>query len=159
MIQVMMKNVQEINNNPMSAKIADVQRKTGMLLQQYNNILQVLLIPVFAFFSWLFLGRKRFNYAENIVLHTAASAQMNTLSMIPMGMFLLLGGNRYVIAYAIIGFAVLLFSFALNYRQFFGISWPKSILFAVLVYLCGYLIQMLIITVIMLGYLLMSGGI
>jgi hypothetical protein len=37
--------------------------------------LNIAAIPVFAFFSWAFLSRSRFNFAENLILNTFVTAQ------------------------------------------------------------------------------------
>lgn len=41
--------------------------------QEYNTLVNVLAIPVFALFTWVFF-KSRFNYAENLVLNTYISA-------------------------------------------------------------------------------------
>lgn len=159
MMQSMFQNINGISKGHPSARLLEIQQKVGMLIQQYNNIVQMMLIPVFALFSWLFLSRGRYNYAENIVMHTACSAQSNTLSVIPMLWFVFMGGKSFLTFYIILSFALLIGSFAITYRQFFGISWLKAVLFGTLVYICSYIVQVLLITIFMFIYILLKGGI
>src|SRR5688500_2336016 len=52
-----------------SARMKAVLAKVMAIMREYLNLLMFALIPVYAFFSWLFFKKKGYNYAENIVLH------------------------------------------------------------------------------------------
>ncbi|MBY0424536.1 MAG: DUF3667 domain-containing protein [Cytophagales bacterium] len=43
--------------------------------EKYATLLNIVAIPVFAFFSWLLFFNSKFNFAENLVLNTYISAQ------------------------------------------------------------------------------------
>jgi Protein of unknown function (DUF3667) len=145
-MSAVMKNINTANSTKMSSNLAAVQMEAGQLLQKYMNIFQMLLIPVYAFFSWLIIGRKKYNYAEYIVLHTASSAQTNTIALITTPL-LLVSMNATLISFQLfISLGILIFSFALCYRQFFKFSLLKSTLYALLVFVCSYIVQIFITT-------------
>jgi hypothetical protein len=144
----MMKTMNGANETQVSSRVAEVQKEVSQLFQKYNNILQMLLIPAFALFSWLFIGRKQFNYAENIVLQTASSAQTNTIAIFTTPLFYFFRNTAVTGVLIALSFGITLFSFTLAYRQFYKLSFVKSILYALLVFVCGYMIQMLLTFVI-----------
>lgn len=150
-------NMQQMVNMETSTKQQEFQQNLSVGLQKYNNIFQMTLIPVFALFSWLLLGRKRkFNYAENIVLHTAASAQSNTLSILTIILFMLSRNPVYFNIMMLVSFGVMLLSFSLSYRQFYKISWIKALFFSLMVFIISYFIQIILITIISVAYLLVT---
>lgn len=158
-LEMTMQNINGLtqnNNTKISAQLAHLQQQSAVVLQKYNNVLQMILIPVFALFSWLFLGRRKYNYAENIVLHTAGSAQTNTIAVVTTLLFFISSNKSYFLVLTAISFCIMIYSFALCYRQFYKISWGKAILFAILVYICSYIVQMVLITILMIAYLLIT---
>jgi Protein of unknown function (DUF3667) len=144
----MMKNINTANETKMSSNMAAVQQQTGQLLQKYMNIFQMLLIPVYAFFTWLIIGRKKYNYAENIVLHTAGTAQTNTIALITTPLLLISMDSVFISFQLIISLGIFVISFAMCYRQFYKFSVIKSILYALLIFVCSYIMQILITTLI-----------
>ncbi len=140
----MTKNMNTANELKMSAKVAAVQQEISLLMQKYNNILQMLLIPIFSFFSWLFFARKKYNYAETIVLHTASSAQTNTFAIATTSLFFLLKSSSGFAFVTVLSILVMVYSFTISYRQFFKFSLGKSFLYALLVFICTYLIQIVL---------------
>lgn len=145
-MSAMMKNINTANNTKMSSDLASIQQEAGQLLQKYMNIFQMLLIPVYAFFTWLIIGRKKYNYAEHIVLHTAGSAQTNTIALITTPLLMLSMNPTLLSLQLFISFGIFIFSFALCYRQFFKFSILKSILYALLIFVCSYIVQVIITT-------------
>lgn len=138
------------------SELVKVQQSVAAFLQKYNNIFQLVLIPLFAFFSWLFMGKRRKkNYAENIVLHAASSAQSNTFAVFTTLLMLISSNNNYFISLSILSLFVILFSFAISYKQFYGLSWIKSILFSLAVFICSYIIQSVLSAVMIFIYLLL----
>ena len=156
LITDIMNSMNQANNVQASSRLAAMQQKTAALLQQYNNLFQLVLIPVYAASAWLFFARKRVNYAETIVLHVASTAQTSTLS-IPLALLMLATrGTSGFMLIAAGSMAVMLFSFALCYRQFFGFGWLRSLLFAVLVFVVSYIVQTVLITLLMLSILFLG---
>lgn len=155
----MMQNMNTANNIQMSKNVAVIQAEIGLMMQKYNNIVQMLLIPAFALFSWLFIGRKRkYNFAESIVLHTASSAQTNTLSIL-IAVLLIFSKNNLLFSFAIaVSFLIMIFSFSLCYRQFYKLSVFKSILYGVLVMACTYVIQIILTAIVFVVYAIFSGA-
>jgi hypothetical protein len=114
------------------------------------------LIPVFAFFSWLYIGRKKYNYAENIVLHTASSAQTNTIAIVTTLLILVSPSKNYFTSITLLSLLIGLWSFALCYRQFYGLSWLKAIGWAILVYTSTYVVQVVLTAVGVVVYMLLQ---
>ena len=152
-----MQNMNTINNVQMSKRLAQAQADVGLLLQKYNNLFQMMLIPAFALFSWLLIGRKRnYNFAENIVLHTASSAQTNTLGIITIAILLFSKSNAAMTGSMILSFVIMLFSIIQCYRQFYKLSVRASILYSFLVLVCAYIVQSIISVLLVFLLLLVS---
>lgn len=145
-MSAMMKNINTANNTQMSSNLAAVQQETGQLLQKYMNIFQMMLIPVYAFFTWLIFGRKKYNYAEHIVLHTAGSAQTNTIALLTTPLFLISMNPALLSLQMFLSFGILIFSFTLCYKQFFKFSLLKSFLYSLLIFVCSYIVQIILTT-------------
>lgn len=140
-----------------SSELVKLQQSVAAFLQKYNNIFQLILIPLFAFFSWLFIGRgKKRNYAENIVLHAASSAQSNTLAIVTSLLMIVSTTDTHFVILSFVSLFVILYTFAISYRQFFQLSWMKSILFAIAVLACSYIIQTLTTAVSVVIYFLLN---
>lgn len=75
--------------------------------------------PLFAFLSWLFFMRKKYNYAENFVLHSfifGEAALLRLLVFIPL--FLLIPEKTYMLN--LIGYELIFLIFVtIAYRQFY----------------------------------------
>lgn len=140
-----MKDINSLAGTKVSGRVAVFQSEMVHSLQKYFNIVQLSLVPVYAFFSWLFLGKKKFNYAENIVLLTSVTAQTNTISVFTTLFAFFITTSSGVLIYTFISFVIVLAGFSIAFKQFYKISTAKAILYAVLVYGCSYIIQVLLI--------------
>ncbi|HLO38877.1 MAG TPA: DUF3667 domain-containing protein [Lacibacter sp.] len=140
-----------------NSELVKVQQSVAAFLQKYNNIFQLVLIPLFAFFSWLFMGRvRKRNYAENIVLHAASSAQSNTFAIFTTLLMMAGTNDTHFAILSILSLFVILYTFAISYKQFYAISWIKAILFAIAVLACSYIIQSVFTAVMVIIYLLLK---
>ncbi len=151
------KTINTTNDVKMSAKLGAAQQEISLLMQKYNNILQMLLIPIFSLFSWLFFARKKYNYAETIVLHTASSAQTNVFAIATTSLFFLMNNSKGFAIIAVLSIFVMLFSFTISYRQFFKFSIGRSFLYAFLVVISTYVIQIILTAVITILLVIASG--
>ena len=145
--------IKQLNDPNLSKKITVVQGKIMQFLQNYFNIIMLVLIPAFAFFSRLFFKKRGYNYAENIVLECSIQAQQNTISLISM-ILLYFAGAASIFQIIIIPLFIAITAKALAYRQFFKSSWLESILKAILVYACVYIIQMIVVMIVMFVWVL-----
>jgi len=146
----MEKAVDAINKSsatPLSAPALEVQGTIMTFLRKYYNLVQFITIPILAFFSWLFIRKNKYNYAENIVLHSAITAQLNTFSAVFTTLLILIPGINET-AYSIFFGLVTLTAFAAGIHQFYKMNWAKSALYSILVYFCAYLVQIMTIAVI-----------
>jgi hypothetical protein len=145
-IDFTMRTMNDLNEVKVSSRQAELQAMVANGAQKYNNVLQMMLIPVYALFSWLFLGKKRkYNYAENIVLHTAASAQSNTLAILTTSLLFFSLAKDFIGLIMGISFAVMMVTFTLSYKQFYKISWLKAFGYALLVFIISYIIQIIVV--------------
>lgn len=157
LIEKTLVTMNKANSTVQSSELIKVQQSVAAFLQKYNNIFQLVLIPLFAFFSWLFLGRvRKRNYAENIVLHAASSAQSNTFAIFTSLLMLLGTTDLHFIILSLLSLFVILYTFAISYKQFYGISSIRSILFAIAVLICSYIIQSVLTAVLVIVYLLLK---
>lgn len=109
----------------------------------YTTLINIVTIPVFALFSWLF-RRKAYNYAENIVLNTYITSQQLLLfiCMVPVFVFYSTApGYVYLIDCYIV--ATMLYNVWV-YKQFFGFRRWTGVLCAGLIMLSAYVCQFLL---------------
>ncbi len=153
-----MKSMNSLAGTKMSGRVAEFQSEMVQSLQKYFNILQLSLVPVYAFFTWLFLGRKKNNYAENIVLLSSVTAQTNTIAVFTTLMAFFITTASGVLIYTILSFVIILFGFSIAFKQFYKISAGKAILYAVLIYLCSYIIQIILIAAVAIVFMIVTMG-
>jgi hypothetical protein len=77
-IEQVMSTITTMNSTNVPASAVKQQLKIAQFFQRYFNIIMFLLIPILSFFSWLFFRKKKFNYAEHILLQVTLQAQSNT---------------------------------------------------------------------------------
>lgn len=156
---LMEQTVQSVNHMAgykASAQVTAMQQKMVAILQKYFNLLQFFLIPVYAFFSWLFLRRRGYNYAENIVLSSVISAQMNTISIVTILLFYFVHSANVMLWYGFVALLLLVSCFTISFRQFFKMSFIKALLYSVLVYVCAYIVQLVLLSIGLFIYLLIT---
>jgi hypothetical protein len=139
------KTINKANATKMSVTQQLAQQKTTAILQKYNNIVQLLLIPIYAFFSWLIVARKKYNFAEQLVLQAASSAQTNTLAIFTTLIMVYSASLSGLLITGLVSLAIMVASFTMCYRQFFKFSFFKSLGYALLVFVCAYITQTLLI--------------
>lgn len=126
--------------DPLSARLP-VSHLGDFLLfaQQYTTLINVVAIPVFAFFSWLIFLQKGFNYTENLILNIYITAQqLVMLIFIFPAVFLFPATKEEVIAiYGILTFAYNLWV----YVSFFEVKGLKDSSKVVLIIVSAYLAQ------------------
>lgn len=150
-----MQNAIAIGNAKPSGQLLVAQQKASQLIQQYNNILQMLLIPMFSFFGWLFFTRKKINYAETVVLHTASSAQSNTLALLTTILMFFGNSNRAIMFITVLSLLIMLYCFAITYYQFFKMPFWKALLYSFLVFVCTYIVQIFVTAVFFIVYVML----
>ena len=116
-----------------SAALAASAQKVNGFMQRYYNLMAFAFIPGFTFFTWLFFRKRKYNYAEVFVLQTCIQGQSNTIALFFMPLVIFLPATTHQ---AINLFSILLMflGMALANRQFFKITWVRSILLTLLIY-------------------------
>jgi len=120
----------------------------NMWWMEYQGILYILLIPIYALFSKLtFYNQKSYSYLKHMVIVGYSQAQLSLVTFIPMLVLLALGFNYLKMTYWI-----LLFIFLYNgyiYKRIFGLSIGKIIgrSFLFIGYLIGIYLLLFILVV------------
>ena len=156
---LMEQTVQSMNNitgNKVTGQMALMQQQMVQLLQKYFNLLQFFLIPVYALFAWLFLRRGKYNYAENIILSSVISAQMNTISIVSTLLFASFHSPKVIMWHSLVAILILISCFVISFRQFFKISFLKALLYSLLVYICDYIVQLVVISIVLFIYVMLT---
>lgn len=138
--------VNETTGTKMNGEMVALQRTMIGYVQKYFNLVQFIMIPIFSFFSWIYIRKNRFNYAENIVLHAAVTAQLNSFTVFTSILLIAIPSINYQI-YAASFITLTGFCYTLAFRQFYQLSWGKSFLYMLLTYLSAYVIQIILFAV------------
>ena len=106
--------------------------------EEKATLLNVVAIPIFAFFSFAWLSGRRFNFAENLILNTFITAQQLFFLLLLIPFYEFLPATRWVLiplyTFVVIGYNIWV------YIQFFGPRLTTSIK-ALMVVLVAYLYQ------------------
>lgn len=156
---LMEQTMQSMNNmtgTKVTGQMAVMQQQMVVALQKYFNLVQFFLIPVYALFSWLFLRRGNYNYAENLVLGSVISAQMSTLSVVNMLLFYFIQSANTMVWFGLVALLILIGCFTVTFRQFYKISFIKALLYSLLVYICAYVVQLILLSIGLFTYVMMT---
>lgn len=156
---LMEQTMQSMNNmtgTKVTGQMAIMQQQMVVALQKYFNLVQFFLIPVYALFSWLFLRRGNYNYAENLVLGSVISAQMSTLSVVNMLLFYFIQSANTMVWFGLAALLILIGCFTVTFRQFYKISFIKALLYSLLVYICAYVVQLILLSIGLFTYVMMT---
>ncbi|RZK41403.1 MAG: DUF3667 domain-containing protein [Pedobacter sp.] len=112
------------------------QQAVSGFIQRNGNILQLVLIPVFASFSGLIFRKKANNYAEHLMLIVFAMSLSNILTALAASIIYFAHLNLLVLISITPVFT--LTSFFLTYKQFYRSSIFEALWKAVIIYLLGF---------------------
>lgn len=156
MLQQAMQTMNQASQLDYSSDMLRLQQKIGSFIQQYTNVLQFIMLPMYGLFSWLFLKKARFNYAEHIVLHAAVLANTNTLTVLTM--LLVLVFPSFLQAQLLISSVLSLAVYGMAFKGFFNKAWWKGVLLGFTGYLCSLLLLMVMSAIFMAIYIIIIGG-
>jgi len=99
-------------------------------IKEYPRLIYVINIPLMAISSYLFFRKSKLNFAENIILNTYNIAAQVVLSL-PFAVITIFYQNKTVlpIAFNILTFFSVVYSFWFNYQFFSAYDYKKSSLF------------------------------
>lgn len=121
-------------------------------VEKYSNIISFLSLPIYALFSWLLFKKRPTNYAEHFTIQLFAQSQASTINVLIILAFIIGGSLSFESMY--ITFMLLIVSFTVAYRQFFSISWLKSLWKSLLILVLSYFVQMFLMLIAMFGYII-----
>jgi len=90
------------------------------------------------------------------VLHTASSAQTNTLSILTTALMFLGSSMTAMIYIGIISVIIMIYSFTVSYCQFLKIPVWKALLYGLLVFICSYIVQIILTTIFVFIYAMLT---
>lgn len=123
-------------------------------MRTYYNIVNLLLIPIYAFAARLvFNSIKSLNYAENIVLQSCVLASYSLPSLAVTALFYFVPSVGFI-WYTAFAMSVTAFFMVLAYKQFYGISWLKAITNGLLAFAISYAFQLVATAVAMILYII-----
>lgn len=146
------KSQQSVSNLPPEVRVK--MANFFVLIQKYTNIISLLTLPIFAFFSSLFFKSPKYNYAEHITLQVFGSAQLNTINSFIILVFIVTGTITSVSPFYSIGLMIV--CFIITYKQFFNQSWVATIFKCILAFGLAYLVQVIIMGAVTAVYLIKS---
>lgn len=155
-LQQAMQAMNQASQLQYSSEMLRFQQKVGSFIQQYTNVLQFIMLPMVALFSWLFLKKARFNYAEHVVLHAAVLASTNTLTVL--SMLLVLVFPSFMHMQVLLSFVLTLLVYGMAFKGFLNKAWWKGALLGLASYLCALILLMLIFLIVTTIYIVMVGG-
>lgn len=124
---------------------------------EYNAILYSVLIPLFAFISWLVFLNKKYNYTEHIVLFFYTMSMFSMISVVVTQILLLIDPQTYT-SHGLWSFLVLFIYHCYLYKHIFSLSWGSLIL-KILLFLGIFLISYIGISIATFIILLLTGTI
>lgn len=131
----------------------------GELFTQNYALFQLMMIPVYAFFSWLFFLRTKVNYAENIIMHCYVMGTSSVLSVVPWAIIAQIGDKSIMGSLiALTGLLAFIYQ-VISYVRFYqtgkdGLATVKSLVSYVLATLFVFVFLALLIV----AYLMIGGG-
>jgi hypothetical protein len=125
---------EEPDEEVMDEVAREAQLKISYITVKYFNLLIILNLPIFAFFTWLFFRKEGFFYTEHLVLNIYLIGMQNIL-FIPVGPFIYTSSALNLLA-SILGFGYLFYAY---FRIFKSYSSGRRILNSIFCIACGTL--------------------
>lgn len=147
--------IQSLVQTPQNEEVAAMQQRINQEVKKYLNLIPMLMIPVLALFSYLFFRKKKYNYAENLVLHSFAQGEMAVIGtpMIIISGFLPALNTSLILVGVII---ISLFYGTYVFRQFYQVGTLQAFVKYFFTYFFSYIILMLTLSIVMIVYLIAS---
>ena len=138
-----------------SDRMKAVQHDVNQFVEKNQNLLHIVMIPLYALWFWLLFRRRGYNYPEMLVAQTFVANFNLVVSLVVVLLFWALGGS--VSAFSFVMSLTLLAMMAYNalvYMQLFkGELRPRAtVVRAVAAYVLSYLSFTLLIGIIVIGY-------
>lgn len=110
--------------------------------EQYTTVINIIAIPVFALFSWLFFISSKYNYTENLILNVYITAQQLLMLLIVFPVIALTPAFKGEVI-AFYSTITLIYNFWV-YFTFFKINKLFQVVKVLLALVCAYLLQFII---------------
>ncbi|UII29996.1 DUF3667 domain-containing protein [Fulvivirga ulvae] len=107
--------------------------------EEYATVINIIAVPVFALFSWLFFIESRHNYTENLVLNIYITAQQLVMLLLIFPLIALMPSTKEVVI-AVYSAVTLIYNVWV-YFSFFKVRKAVQFLKLILVLVCAYMLQ------------------
>jgi len=154
-IEQVMSTITTMNSTNVPASAVKQQLKIAQFFQRYFNIIMFLLIPILSFFSWLFFRKKKFNYAEHILLQVTLQAQSNTILLFTFYPLLFIFGLHAPKILFALPLTTLMICMMITYSQFLKIPWWIALLKGLLIFICTNICQLIISAIVIFFYVIL----
>ena len=138
-------NMESINNSNASAMSKPLQNAMAdfnHFIKTKGNLISYITLPISALFSWIMFLKKGNNYAEHFTLLVFSTSQVNTFTIVLMGVSIVF--NLSVYQSAALTFCTGIISLTITYQQFYSLKWLAALFKGVIVFLSFYLTEMII---------------
>lgn len=129
-----------------SAKQLAFQEKWANILKNYSQIFGMLLVPMYAIFSYLFFRPHGFNYAEHLVANAYFSGQTALIGTI-FNPFLLLIPDKITLS-LIFSFGISIAYYTVGLRSLFAQGWISTFFKTLLIIFLGFIGYSIIISIV-----------
>lgn len=133
----------------------EFQRKNMSFIQEYQSIIMMLYVPLYALISRIvFLNKKTFNYTEQLVIFMYIQAQISIVSSIFMVLLIMLGMNFGVLSMLTIPLMIAYSAYCL--KRLYKLSFMELIL-KILIFLIVFTIVAFIVVIVIFGIMYLTG--
>ncbi|MDH7445699.1 DUF3667 domain-containing protein [Aquimarina sp. 2201CG14-23] len=101
----------------------ETNKKYSEFTVKYFNIMVLLTMPLYTYMAFLTFGRKRFNYAEHLVINSYIQGFSTLSTLLFFGLSFLVNPSLYPIS-----ILVTIFYYMFTYKKMYEISWLRSFL-------------------------------
>jgi hypothetical protein len=122
------------------------------MLKKYANVITFLLLPVYAFFAWRFFKKQEHNYAEHFT--TVVFAMSLTYTLNSLVLIFLIVFEVKTLGTVTISLLLLIVGLVITYKQFYQLRWSTALWKGTVIFICSYLVQVLVLGLGLLVYIL-----
>ncbi len=143
--------MKSIINTPTTESSEAAQQQIQNEVKKYLNIIPLAMVPFLSLMSYLFFIKKGWNYAEHLVLNAYTQGQMAMIGLPIMLVSSVIWNTGIMFSIAML---ISILYGAYVFKTFFKVGILQAIIKNILVHLFGYLIVMVLLSIIVLIWIL-----
>ncbi|WP_163322176.1 DUF3667 domain-containing protein [Draconibacterium mangrovi] len=130
-----------------SPETLEFQKRYMELARKYINLIPLIMIPLASLFSKWYYRRKQLYYGEHLIINTFIFAQIFAVSIILS--VIMIAAPRLLAIYPLLSAGLSASYFTYSYYRYFGKSVFNAFLGAMVMYLGGFILLLLIFTIVL----------